>query len=213
MQNHLRAAKAAEELAGEPLFDRLLEILHALLAGHWACWLRGNKVGFPASLTLSPTQLEFTPTCSNEGSKKLKALGSRLGAERRWLVSSHAQHRLCCIIGLQMGLGGALQYLQPYQIPLTRLPTQCNHAQANLREVPAFDCRQLHQELASEALPGFARRAIQAALTSAPSVELSKPDKSKITRLQSTGWQLPMWQQQLAKLACIPELKDQHNKT
>jgi hypothetical protein len=35
---------AAEEAAGEPLFDRVLEIMHALLSGQWASWLRGSKV-------------------------------------------------------------------------------------------------------------------------------------------------------------------------
>ena len=36
--------QGALESAQEPLFDRVLELLHALLAGTWAVWLRGDKV-------------------------------------------------------------------------------------------------------------------------------------------------------------------------
>ena len=39
-----RILQGALESAREPLFDRVLELLHALLAGTWASWLRGDKV-------------------------------------------------------------------------------------------------------------------------------------------------------------------------
>ena len=38
------AAAAAAERAGESLFARLLSVLHALLGGTWAAWLRGDQV-------------------------------------------------------------------------------------------------------------------------------------------------------------------------
>ena len=45
-----RILQGALESAQEPLFDRVLELLHALLAGTWASWLRGDKVCSFASL-------------------------------------------------------------------------------------------------------------------------------------------------------------------
>ena len=38
------AAAAAAAAAGESLFERLLSVLHALLGGAWAAWLRGDQV-------------------------------------------------------------------------------------------------------------------------------------------------------------------------
>ncbi len=37
------AAAAAAAAAGESLFERLLSVLHALLGGAWAAWLRGDQ--------------------------------------------------------------------------------------------------------------------------------------------------------------------------
>lgn len=36
-------AQAAAASAGEPLFDRLLSILHALMSSTWAVWLKPRK--------------------------------------------------------------------------------------------------------------------------------------------------------------------------
>jgi hypothetical protein len=42
-RNSQATSAAAAASAGEPLFDRLLSILHALLSNTWAVWLKPRK--------------------------------------------------------------------------------------------------------------------------------------------------------------------------
>ena len=57
----VEGAGAAERGCGSPLFDRLLEVLHALICGQWASWLRGSKVWRMTPLSLTGMEFASAP--------------------------------------------------------------------------------------------------------------------------------------------------------
>lgn len=57
-RNSQVTSAAAAASAGEPLFDRLLSILHALLSNTWAVWLKPRKGSVKPFRDISPFDKE-----------------------------------------------------------------------------------------------------------------------------------------------------------
>lgn len=188
---------AAEEGAGEPLYDRLLEILHALLSGQWAVWMRGEKASCqPARSTLCMSHtcacIQALPYRSLMGhmdylallSKKPKpALKQKLLCHpHKWLTANEygSLGSSCCDRRSAM-------------------------LQANLREVPPLECRTIQHDLSGLEIAENVRRDIQAALNTAPPPATARQRHPGSMGIEAAGWQLPAWDEHLQRLSCLKQ--------